>query len=91
MRRFEGGRWSEPAYPGAEGWTIHACPVNGPALAAEGARVALAWFSMAGERAVVKAAFSGDGGESWSPPVTIDDAEPLGPRGHRPHLAAGPS
>ena len=78
VRRLEGGRWSEPVYPGAEGWAIDACPVNGPALAAEGDRVALAWFSMAGERAVVKAAFSRDGGESWSPPVRIDDAEPLG-------------
>jgi len=78
VRRLEGGRWSEPAYPGAEGWTIDACPVNGPALAAEGDRVVLAWFSMAGERAVVKAALSGDGGGSWSPPVTVDDADPLG-------------
>jgi len=78
VRRHEGGRWLEPAYPGAEGWRIDACPVNGPVLAAEGDRVALAWFSMAGERAVVKAALSGDSGASWSPPVTIDDADPLG-------------
>ena len=78
VRRLEGGRWSEPAYPGAEGWRIDACPVNGPVLAAEGDRVALAWFGMVGERAVVKAALSGDGGGSWSAPLTIDDADPLG-------------
>jgi len=78
VRRLEGGQWSGPTFPGAEGWTIEACPVNGPALASDGSRLVLAWFSMAGERAVVKAALSADGGESWSPPVTVDDQGPIG-------------
>jgi hypothetical protein len=78
VRRLEGGSWSEPAYPGAEGWAIAACPVNGPALAAEGERVALAWFTMAGQGAAVRAALSNDSGKSWSAPVTLDGAEPLG-------------
>ena len=76
--RFEDGRWSAPVFPGAEGWQIHACPVNGPALAAAGDRVALAWFTMAGETPRVKLAFSDDAGASWSPPRVVDDGRPIG-------------
>jgi hypothetical protein len=65
-------------FPGAEGWQIHACPVNGPALAAAGDRVALAWFTMAGETPRVKLAFSDDAGASWSPPRVVDDGRPIG-------------
>ncbi|HEX9186209.1 MAG TPA: sialidase family protein [Vicinamibacteria bacterium] len=78
VRRLEGGAWSEPVYPGDEGWTIAGCPVNGPALAAEGERVALAWYTMAGEKPAVRAALSRDSGISWSRAVTLDHAEPLG-------------
>jgi len=77
--RFEAGRWSAPVFPGAEGWQIHGCPVNGPALAAAGDRVALAWFTMAGEAPRVKLAFSDDAGASWSPPRVVDDGRPIGP------------
>ena len=76
--RFENGRWSEPIFPGAEGWQIHACPVNGPALAAAGDRVALAWFTMAGEAPRVKVALSQDAGASWGPPQIVDDGRPIG-------------
>ena len=76
--RFEDGRWSAPVFPGAEGWQIHACPVNGPALAAAGDRVALAWFTMAGETPLVKLAFSDDAGASWGPPRVVDDGRPIG-------------
>ncbi len=78
VRRLVDGSWSEPVYPGAEGWTIAACPVNGPAIAAHGDRVALAWFTMAGEKPAVRAALSEDAGATWSPPATIDDAGPAG-------------
>jgi hypothetical protein len=33
---------------------------------------------MAGERARVRAALSDDAGATWSTPVTLDDAEPVG-------------
>jgi hypothetical protein len=76
--RLENGRWSAPVFPGAEGWQIHACPVNGPALAAAGDRVALAWFTMAGDAPRVKVAFSDDAGASWGPPQVVDDGQPIG-------------
>lgn len=76
--RFEDGRWSEHVFPGAEGWQIHACPVNGPALAAAGDTVALAWFTMAGETPRVKVALSEDAGASWGPPRVVDDGRPIG-------------
>ena len=36
--RFAGGRWSAPRTLAADGWEINGCPVNGPAVAADGAR-----------------------------------------------------
>jgi hypothetical protein len=76
--RFVDGRWSAPAVPAADGWQIHGCPVNGPALAADGDRVALAWFTMANETPRVKLAFSEDAGASWSKPQVVDDGKPIG-------------
>jgi hypothetical protein len=76
--RFEDERWSAPVFPGAEGWRIHGCPVNGPALAAAGDRVALAWFTMAGDKPQVKLALSDDAGASWGPPRVMDDGNPIG-------------
>ena len=61
-----------------DGWKIHACPVNGPALAAAGDAVTAVWFTMAGGKARVKAAVSRDGGDRFSSPVEIDGAAPLG-------------
>ena len=72
------GRWSEPMAVGGDGWTINGCPVNGPALAADGARVALAWFSAPNEQARVQLAVSGDAGASFGAPVRVDDGRPLG-------------
>lgn len=41
------GRWSAPAPVHADGWTIAACPVNGPALAARGQDFGVLWPTMA--------------------------------------------
>ena len=96
--RLEDGRWSEPVLPAADGWEIHGCPVNGPALAADGDRMALAWFTMAGDAPRVKVAFSGDAGVTWSPPSVVDDGQPIGrvdvvllPRGTAGGLAGSSS
>jgi hypothetical protein len=76
--RLESGRWSVPRPLPRDGWKIHGCPVNGPALAAVGERVAAVWFSAVSESAQVKLAFSEDGGSSFGNPQRIDSGAPLG-------------
>lgn len=70
--------WSEPAPVHADGWRIAACPVNGPAVAANGDRVAVAWFTAVAGRPVVKLAFSDDGGRTFAEPLTVDASDPVG-------------
>lgn len=72
------GRWTEPAPVHNDGWKIAACPVNGPALAARGDTVAIAWFTGAQDTARVRVAFSVDGGATFAPPVRIDGGAPAG-------------
>lgn len=76
--RLTDGGWTEPATLHADGWTIDACPVNGPAVAAREDRVAVAWFTAAGDTARVNVAFSADAGATFGPPVRVDDGAPGG-------------
>lgn len=76
--RFSGGRWSEPRALARDGWEINGCPVNGPAIAASGRKVAVAWFTAADEKARVNVAFSSDSGETFGAPVGVDGGRPLG-------------
>lgn len=78
VARWTDGRWSEPRVVGKDGWEINACPVNGPAVAAEGRRVVLAWFGAPQDEAKVSLVFSEDGGVGWGRPVRVDDGKPLG-------------
>lgn len=72
------GRWMKPAPVHADGWKIEGCPVNGPAVAAAGDRLAVAWYTAADERPRVRVAFSRDAGASFDPPVDVDAGSPLG-------------
>lgn len=76
--RATGEGWSEQAMIHDDGWQIHGCPVNGPAIAADENRVAVAWFTAAGAQASVKVALSNDAGVTFGEPILIDDAMPLG-------------
>jgi hypothetical protein len=76
--RLEDGKWTAPSLVHADNWQINACPVNGPALAASGDRVALAWFTAQGDQPRVQVAFSNDAGKTWGPPVRVDEARSLG-------------
>jgi hypothetical protein len=76
-RRID-GRWTEPAPVHDDGWVIAACPVNGPALAAEGDRVAVAWFTAAHDTPHVRIAFSDDAGATFGPSFEVDDGAPAG-------------
>ncbi len=72
------GEWTAPRTLGGGGWKIPGCPVNGPSIAAAGRRVAVGWFTAEGGRARVQLARSDDAGASFGPPVTVDDAHPVG-------------
>jgi hypothetical protein len=88
LTRMVDGRWSEPYPLHADGWKISGCPVNGPALAAAGDRVAAAWFTGAKDTSIVRVAFSDDGGATFGAPVRVDGGDPLG-RVHVVLLAGG--
>lgn len=70
--------WSEPVAVSNDGWVHRACPVNGPALAAVGDRVTVAWYTAAGDSARMYLAVSEDGGATWSDRTRLDDGEPVG-------------
>lgn len=76
VRRGDG--WTAPATVADDGWKIAGCPVNGPAVAAAGESVALAWYTAAGGEPKVQVAFSTDGGAAFGSPLVIDAEAPLG-------------
>lgn len=76
--RFTAAGWSRPQPVAADAWKIHGCPVNGPALDAQGPRVALAWFSAAADRPRVRVVFSSDAGLRFGAPLDVDVDKPLG-------------
>jgi hypothetical protein len=78
VTRQRDGGWTAGKSVHDDGWVIPACPVNGPAVAAEGGRVAVAWFTAADDEPRVLIAFSGDGGESFGQAIRVDDGDPLG-------------
>jgi hypothetical protein len=76
--RFNGVTWSVPVKVAEDRWQILGCPVNGPALAAEGSHVILAWYTEALERPRVSVAISADHGMTFGPPVEVSTSAPLG-------------
>ena len=72
------GSWTPPQAVFADNWQINGCPVNGPSIAADGARVVVAWFTSAENRPRVRVAFSQDAGVTFSQPIQVDDGETVG-------------
>lgn len=78
VTRKVGGNWTAGAPVHPDNWKIDACPVNGPAIAAAGRRVAVAWFTAANDSARVKLAFSEDAGATFGAPIRVDGGNPAG-------------
>ena len=78
ISRHLDGTWQEGEPVAVDGWKIGGCPVNGPAIAARGELVVVAWFTAANGTSRVKVAFSTNAGESFSEPVLVDSSKVLG-------------
>jgi len=78
VTRYENGAWTAGKTVHDDGWQIHACPVNGPAISAIGRNVAVAWFVAKNDQGQAFAAFSKDAGRTWGQPIRLDDAASLG-------------
>jgi hypothetical protein len=76
--RSTAGGWSTPVVLGRDAWTINGCPVNGPAVAASGSMVSVAWFAAPRDEPHVSIAFSEDGGATFGTVVRVDDGKPVG-------------
>jgi hypothetical protein len=76
--RFENGKWSTSKTINADNWQIDACPINAAAVAAQGDRVAISWYTAAQNSPHVKAVFSSDGGATFSKPVTVSTGQAYG-------------
>lgn len=79
-RRSRGGALATKPV-GNDGWQIAGCPVNGPALAANDGRLAVAWFSAPGDRPRMAVARSAEGGTAWGesqPIAAAPGATPMG-------------
>jgi hypothetical protein len=78
VTHLEDGVWGEGRLVHDDGWVTGACPVNGPAVAARGDRVAVAWFTAANAEPRVHAAFSDDAARTFAAPTRVDDGAPAG-------------
>ncbi len=76
--RQQADGWSGPRPVHADNWEIKGCPVNGPSVAADGRRVALAWFTGEGDSSRVNVAFSDDAGATFGNPARVDDGDAMG-------------
>jgi hypothetical protein len=74
VRRVDGA-WTAPVPVHADGWVMPACPVNGPAIAASGQDVVVAWYTAPGDRPQVRVAASRDGGAAFDAPVVLDQGD----------------
>jgi hypothetical protein len=61
-----------------DGWVVPGCPVNGPAMRANGENVAIAWYTAPDNAPQVNISFSHDGGMSFGAPIRIDDGKAIG-------------
>ena len=77
--RYASGRWSQPQALTNDGWEIDGCPINGPAVSANGRNVAVAWFTAPDDdKPQVYVLMSADSGKTFGKKIRIDDGNPIG-------------
>jgi hypothetical protein len=65
------GAWTPGERLAADDWEIGGCPVNGPAIIAQDRDVAVAWFTAAQGKPLVRLTRSADSGATFSAPLDI--------------------
>src|SRR5258706_2926730 len=78
LMRRDAAAWSSPEPVHVDGWSLSACPTNGPSIATRGDRAAVAWFTGANGTPSVWAAISKDGGKTLGAPLRVDGGAPVG-------------
>ena len=78
VTRLAAGKWSTPLLVHRDNFKIEACPINGPAIAANGKDVAVAWFTAPNEKQQSLVAFSHDGGLTFGKATKVEDVSTLG-------------
>lgn len=71
ITRHTEGEWQKGVRLSNDDWEIAGCPVNGPAIVANGDLVAVAWFTAANNQPVVQAKISMDAGATFGELVVI--------------------
>mgnify|MGYP001815136879 FL=1 len=78
VSRHVDGRWQPGTALHDDNWQIAGCPVNGPAIAALGADVAAAWFSVPDQAPAVQLRFSRDSAATFGPAMRLAADAALG-------------
>ena len=73
--RRTAGTWGAPVRVHADGWKIAGCPVNGPAIAANGNDAVVGWYSEAGDAPALRLARTTDAGDTFAAPVVVDSGK----------------
>src|SRR5690606_3595382 len=63
--RCDGQAWTTPRPVLVDGWVMPACPVDGPAVAAQGEQAWVAWYPAAEGRPALRLAASTDAGDRF--------------------------
>ncbi len=72
VARHQEAGWSTPQRVHADNWTMPACPVNGPSLAARGNEVWVGWYTAPQGEPLLRVVHSRDGGATFGPPLDLD-------------------
>ncbi len=78
IARFAQGAWTTPRHVHRDNWHMPACPVNGPAVAAQDDVVWVAWYTEADGAPSLRLARSGNAGDAFADPLRVAGAETLG-------------
>lgn len=71
ISRYHDGRWQPGEAFSEDGWTIAACPVNGPSIAAHENHVAVAWFTAAADSPRAYVRLSNNGGRTFGDKILV--------------------